>query len=225
MKPEPDAPKFFSRPLPRPARPPPAAAAVALAVAIVAVPSCSRARPTPSRAPVAGRRGDRRRRPTPPSRRARHDTGVRDYRERLEQLKSKNPFDQQFADSDRAGEDGAIEPTSTGSGLPRRPAIDRAATRPARRHRPDGDRRPTRRSTTAGRRRPTPPDAGADRGRRPAVRFYADRVDVTVGPIGDTKTLEDVAAPRLPARRRSRRSPPSSGSPADDHGVFLLDPA
>ncbi len=118
------------------------------------------------------------------------NTGIRNYRERLEELKSKNPFDQQYQNTLAPGEDGSSE--VTGSDLP--PVPGSTAGAPS-----DGSSGgstsvpPT--DTTIDTTIDTgPPDTVPSDGTEveTSVRFYADRVDVKVGPLGHTKKLRDV---------------------------------
>ena len=91
----------------------------------------------------------------------------------------------------------------------------------------DVDRAPRR--PTAAARRPRSTSTTVDETTvepKPEIRFYAGRVDVTVGPLGKAKQIKDVALPRLPARRqgaggrvrrpaRGRRARPSFSVSSD----------
>jgi hypothetical protein len=157
------------------------------------------------------------------------DTGIRNYRERLEDLKSKNPFDQQY-DSETAEQTGTGEVTGSGldtgtitgspsdttddgTGGSSSASIDVTSTGP-----PAGAGSPgtTPPSTTPG---GEPPEVET------SIRFFADRVDVKVGPIGDTKIVRDVRhLDFLP----DDRTPivaflGLAGGP--DHAMFSINPA
>ncbi len=125
---------------------------------------------------------------------------VRDYRKRLAKLKSKNPFEQHFGvDQGVSGNGGGsgdqATTTDTGTELPAAPDDTGAAPAPA----------PTAPADTS----PSPDVSGGaptDTGSpgdtaaepddtkpvQPEVRFYAGRVDVTVGPIGKGKDIDNV---------------------------------
>ena len=143
------------------------------------------------------------------------NTGIRNYRERLEQLKSKNPFDQQYTETAAPGEDGSSD--VTGSGLPDSGTGSDGST--------GGTSGVPPTDTTIETAPPaTVPPAGETEVTT-SVRFYADRVDVTVGPIGHTKKLRDVRhLDFLP----DERTPIVSflglaGGP--DHALFSINPA
>ena len=167
--------------------------ALALVVAIIAVPmllgggsSPSRRCPRPSRS--AGGAADA---TAVESAVLAEDPGIRDYSQRLEALKKKNPFVQQFAGSDEAATDPAAE-LSAGS-----PTAETAALTD-----------PTGTGTTGTRDETTEPVTDADDGpaattpttptdptqpvSEPELRFFAPRVDVTFGELGDTKQIDNV---------------------------------
>ena len=130
------------------------------------------------------------------------DVGVRDYKKRLEQLKSSNPFDQKFS---------APPPESVAIGIQDDPSaattetIDPAATSTE-----------TATSTTPSTVDPGPPSTvnpgpptqppavqDPDSMPEPAIRYYSSRVDVTIGPLGETKAIEGARAlDMLPNEKR-----------------------
>jgi hypothetical protein len=125
--------------------------------------------------------------------------GIRNYRERLEELKSKNPFKQQFTSvpgskdetadvasdavssaidalSGASSSAGATTSGSSGGSHDGLDPVDPITTQP---NEPASDPAPL----------------------KPEIRFFAGRVDVTVGPLEHTKKLEGVRAlDMLPSR-------------------------
>ena len=132
------------------------------------------------------------------------DSGVRDYRKRLAALKSKNPFDQKFAlptpkSVELQGADGA--PIDAGSSV----VTDVSSAPPA----SSSGSSPSSSSTSVT--DTTVTDNGGDvttstdtvttdtssagghsKPPKTITRFYAGRIDVTVGPLGDAKRINDV---------------------------------
>jgi hypothetical protein len=97
--------------------------------------------------------------------------GIRDYRKRLEALKSSNPFAQRFAAPDVAGEAASLTPslpTGGGGSATSAGGGSGASSQPV-----ESERVPA-------------PE--------PEVRFLTHRVDVKVGPEGDLDTREGVRA-------------------------------
>jgi hypothetical protein len=120
------------------------------------------------------------------------ETGIRNYRERLAELKTKNPFDQQYA-SETTDETSA--PDVTGSGLD----STGSSTGDAATGGSTGDSGGSIDITTGppsgspGAPSPAPtPTPGEPPEVETTVRFFSDRVDVKVGPVGDTKLIKDV---------------------------------
>jgi hypothetical protein len=120
---------------------------------------------------------------------------VRDYRKRLAKLKAKNPFEQRFGvDQSGSGDGGSDEAatTDTGTELPAAPGDVGGTTAPP------ADT-PTSTDISSG--SPVAPSAPTDttgddttdtETTEPEIRFYAGRVDVTVGPIGKGKDIDNV---------------------------------
>jgi hypothetical protein len=120
-------------------------------------------------------------------------SGVRNYRKRLAALKRRNPFAQKFKLPTKSSV--AIEETASGdvtassapsSSTSSTAAGTSAATGPttaALDPIPQSSSPPDTSTATTGQASPQP---------KPEPRFYAGRVDVKVGPIGDTKDLERV---------------------------------
>ena len=175
--------------------------AIALAVAILAVPMLLKSSPaaTPPVAPAVAEEDAS----EVESAVLVADPGIRDYGKRLEALKKKNPFVQQFADAavdpteagiptDVAGTAGATAGTVTDPMAPAPSTAPAPTTVPG----PGGDppdggyTGPTTDTTTE----PTSPtETTTD---TPSAetqnRFYAPRVDVTFGELGDAKRISDV---------------------------------
>lgn len=116
--------------------------------------------------------------------------GIRDYEKRLAALKEKNPFEQQFplpsggGGGGGGGSDGSStttttvdDVTSTGSGSTTTSETSITETTGS-----GGG------STTE----VTSVDETTVEESKPPIRFYAGRVDVTVGPLGETKKVEGV---------------------------------
>jgi hypothetical protein len=122
------------------------------------------------------------------------ETGVRDYRKRLEALESQNPFQQKFAapDAESASLEAVASSSSSDGGAATAAAGDLSdaggsvagsapATSDSVSDAPTG-------TPAVG----TEPDAPAQPTRVVEERFYAFRIDVAVGPIGKVKKVEDV---------------------------------
>jgi hypothetical protein len=125
------------------------------------------------------------------------DPGVRDYRQRLAKLKESNPFVQKFTLPNP--EQAALESVSSGSGGSSSSSVDSVST--------GGSGASSATSVTD----TTVTDSGGDittstdtvttdttsteghsKPPKTVTRFYAGRIDVTVGPTGDAKRIDDV---------------------------------
>jgi hypothetical protein len=125
---------------------------------------------------------------------------VRNYRKRLAKLKSKNPFTQHFgvAHSPNVADNGGLSADNTAAPPVANPNGTSSTPPPA----PSGGSTST--SVSSG--SPTPPatttpdtttpDTGSggsgDTQAPPQIRFVAGRVDVTVGPLGEGKDIDNV---------------------------------
>ncbi len=120
-------------------------------------------------------------------------TGIRSYRKRLAALRKKNPFDQQFT-APKAGQETEV-PVDDGSASISIPTDDTAST-PVSTDSPTSSTVPASPSSDPSVASPSssaPGQSGANgNGGGDQIRFYAGRVDVLLGPIGETKTYEDV---------------------------------
>lgn len=121
------------------------------------------------------------------------DPGIRDYAERLEELKQKNPFIQQFAgpETDPTAEAEGLLGGSTETEVPGSTAVPGGTTDPA--AVPPGtdtgtDTAPL--PDTGGETVPTDPTQAPEP--ETETRFYAPRVDVTFGELGNTKEIDDI---------------------------------
>lgn len=167
---------------------------IALALAIVAVPVLlggSEPVAAPGPAPLASDRGT-----AVESAVLVEQSGIRNYSKRLAALKQKNPFEQKFAlpeaGETATGEDAAagadpLIPADAGSGESADPIGSPSAlstgssglsTPEADLAAPEGSEAPETVETSE----PAPPE----------IRFYAGRVDVSMGPIGEGEEYEDV---------------------------------
>jgi hypothetical protein len=179
---------------------------VAVLVAIVAVPVVLKSQSSGSPAPVADAPssvGDEVTAVEPAVLVA--DSGIRDYRKRLDALKSKNPFEQKFAlptpesvaleggsgdgggstDTSSTSVSDTITAPSTGAGEPSSSSTavtDTTVTDNA------GDVTTSTDTVTTD----TSSGDGESKPPKTITRFYAGRIDVTVGPLGDAKRLDDV---------------------------------
>ena len=138
------------------------------------------------------------------------DPGIRDYRKRLTALQEKNPFESPGGSGGSDGNSGTattIVAGSEGSG-----SAD-SSTAPTS---PTGSSTSSSSSTGSTSSGSVSVDIGSDTGTdtttpptgtdttdpgdadteppKPQTRFYASRVDVTIGPVGNTKTIEGVKA-------------------------------
>jgi hypothetical protein len=160
--------------------------AIGLIVAIIAVPMLLKSEPAvtpPPAAPAVGEEATEVRSAVLTS-----DPGIRDYSQRLEALKEKNPFVQQFAEDTGPAEDpgavstegtdvtGSVPDSTPATGATDTGATDTGAT--------DTGGAPVPGSDGAAPTEPTQPDV--------QTRFFAPRVDVTFGKLGDTKQIDDV---------------------------------
>jgi hypothetical protein len=119
---------------------------------------------------------------------------VRNYKKRLAKLKSKNPFTQHFGIATGGGTGGSADTststgstsTSTGS-----TSTDTSSTTP-----PASGGGSTSTDVSSGTPTATTPDtttpSAPTQPTQPEIRFFAGRVDVTVGPIGKGKDLDNV---------------------------------
>lgn len=122
------------------------------------------------------------------------DPGVRDYTKRLEALKKKNPFVQQFADPEEIATldetaSALSSGTDTGTATTGATSAETGASVPG-----SGAEAPTN----------LPPSGGIDTTTDPTVehpvepevttetKFYAPRVDVTFGPLGDAEQVDGI---------------------------------
>jgi hypothetical protein len=108
--------------------------------------------------------------------------GVRDYRERLEGLKSKNPFADDFSFPD--GQTGESEPDAGEPVSPSEPTTSSVPTAP-----------PTGATDTGGTTPTAPPtDPGSDTSSvERELLLIEPRIDVRGGPVGERKRIKDVA--------------------------------
>jgi hypothetical protein len=157
--------------------------AVALLVALIAVPVLLRKPAEPLPAPPAA---------TAPSADETAVTAavlvdssvpVREYEKRLAKLKSKNPFEAniKISNGDSSG-------SSDGGGSSDATVTDSGATVPAA---PDTTA-PTTPSTPSAPSTPDTTTPDTTEPTQPEIRFFAGRVDVTVGPIGKGKDIDNV---------------------------------
>ncbi|MGH2951054.1 MAG: hypothetical protein ACRDKX_03315 [Solirubrobacterales bacterium] len=123
-------------------------------------------------------------------------SGIRNYRKRLEALKSKNPFKQQFTsipgskdggDQDAGGDSGSVssvlDALSNGTSAGGSSAPDQPVSS-------DGGE-----GTSSSVEPPASAPASTEpRPVKPQIRFFSGRVDVTVGPLEDTKKVRGVRA-------------------------------
>lgn len=168
--------------------------AIALAVALVAIPvllsgsSEPVAVPPPASA-VAGEEAT-----AVQSAVLAEEVGIRDYRKRLAVLREKNPFAQKFAlppgggggSGGGSGGSGSATDTSTISSTTTSTASTESVTETS-----------SSSETTTGGGSSTQIDETTVNETtvnqpQPQIRFYAGRVDVTIGPLGKTKKVEDV---------------------------------
>jgi hypothetical protein len=182
--------------------------AVALAVALVAVPVVL-STDSPSAPPPA---------PPPPADATAaqpavlaENVGIRDYRKRLEALKSKNPFKQQFAlptpQSVALQNPTEAPDTSAASGVSS-PATSAAA----------GSVSPETPSTV-----PSPPVSQPNHGTVKHTRRLVTRVvDVTLGPLGETKEYDSVRYTELLPSNEVPIVAYFSASPNSKRAAFLL---
>ncbi len=133
--------------------------------------------------------------------------GIRDYRKRLEALKSTNPFEQKFSapPPQSVAIDGGTEGTAPIESIAAGEAPTAAAVA-------SSDPSLSQSAVTSGPAPPVDPStaqtqqdpAGAGNpAPEPAIRYYSSRVDVTLGPVGETKGIEGVhALEMLPDKQR-----------------------
>jgi len=131
--------------------------------------------------------------------------GIRDYRKRLEALKSANPFDQQFKPPTVS--DGALSDAASLASAPTATA-DAAAGEGA---------------TESGGAQASPQDTGSSAPPpEPEVRFLTRRVDVKVGPVGSLERRENVRTLKvLPSKQKPVLSYLGTNE-AGNQAVFLV---
>jgi hypothetical protein len=120
------------------------------------------------------------------------DTGIRDYRRRLEDLKTKNPFDQQFTavktDTTNAPTpvtgSGLTPPDTTSSGSAPAPASDPSAGAPTVSSPPVVQTGPPADSSGA--------PADESDSTETVTRLITRQINVVTGPLGDTKRVKGV---------------------------------
>ena len=132
-----------------------------------------------------------------------NDTGVRDYKKRLAELKETNPFEQKYAlptpqsvalqDTGSGSAASTSTTTSSGGGST---SIDTTVTDTST-TRSSSAGSVTTDTTTVTDSESTADGSGPDQSEpskppKPGVRFYAGRIDVTVGKLGDAKRIDDV---------------------------------
>lgn len=163
--------------------------ALALIVAIIATPIALSASPEPA-PPIAPSVASDEASAVAPAVLAESEVGVRDYRERLEELKRKNPFKAkfQFSPKEVSEQTQINEPAPTGNVTT--PAGDGGDT-------PAGTGRPTEPPvSTAPKPQPQPGDGGG-------VELREAEVDVIFGKVGDTKRIDGVSTETpLPSKKR-----------------------
>jgi hypothetical protein len=166
------------------------------------------------------------------------DPGIRNYRERLDALKAKNPFEAPGGAVGTGGNQGTAttttsdpsgagaetgSATASGSSTPTTPATGSTST-------PPPSDLPTETGVdTSGGTTPPPADTGGSDGDttpadvKPETRFYASRVDVTVGPVGKAKTIEGV---KLLDFLPDEKTPVVAylGLVDDNHALFSVNP-
>lgn len=178
--------------------------AVALIVAIVAVPVALKAPKEDPPAAVAFTAPEGSEAVTPAVL-AEQPIGVRDYRERLDELKSKNPFASNFSFPQSNGGDGTEDPASPGAGLV--PTLDTGGsgsggptlqnTDTVQPDNPTGDAATEQSADSA-----SSGNAGGGSGGK--VLILAPRIDVSAGAFGNRKDIENVeVGDLLPDRRKA----------------------
>jgi hypothetical protein len=132
-----------------------------------------------------------------------NDAGVRDYKKRLAELKETNPFEQKYAlptpqsvalqDTGSGSSPSTSTTTSSAGGST---SIDTTVTDTSTTSSSSAGSVTTD-TTTVTDSESTADDSGPDQSGsskppKPEVRFYAGRIDVTVGKLGDAKRIDDV---------------------------------
>ena len=132
------------------------------------------------------------------------EPGIRNYRDRLSAMKEKNPFQATGGAASSGGDGGA---TGSGeSGSQDSSSSSTSSGSPAPSTAPTGSSTSSSTSSSTGSASidtgtgtTAPPADGADTSDEPSpddvkpeTRFYASRIDVAVGPVGNTKTIEGV---------------------------------
>ena len=115
--------------------------------------------------------------------------GIRDYRKRLQALNSKNPFDQQFSPPDEGAEAVASAGTSATETAPSGPASADAGTL-------SSGVDPGTTSDSGATTSPPPatdvPTSSDPSGGKRKAKLVARRIDVTIGPLGETERMSGV---------------------------------
>ncbi|HEX2467886.1 MAG TPA: hypothetical protein VHJ54_06745 [Solirubrobacterales bacterium] len=142
--------------------------------------------------------------------------GIRNYRERLEALKSKNPFKQQFARPTPESISIADTPSGSSAGAPSASSSSVSSTSIA----PTG---PTSGSAVG---EPAPAPAPSGTGAEPVVRRTSKLItrvaDVTLGPLGKTKEYENVKRTELLPSREEPIVAYFGASPNGKRAAFLI---
>jgi hypothetical protein len=167
--------------------------------------SSSTTTPTPAAATIAGESGDEA--ATSPAVLT-EQLGVTDYRKRLEQLNSKNPFRRQFmttpksAGSQTTSSDPATATATSSTSVPSSPSTSSSAPIPPT---PSSD---------------VPPSSAPPQPPEPTL--YAFRADVAIGPPGDLTRRKDVELGKfLPGEGKPMIA--FAGATEDlKHGLFLV---
>ena len=161
-------------------------------------------------------------------------TGIRDYRKRLAELKERNPFESNFKTpapegGDEVSEDGGSpgglppnndlgnlesDPASTGGGSASVSGGSTTTTDSTSTTVTDGDETVTVDETTTETETETETE----------VRFYADRADVSIGPLGHGKTIEGVRPLDLLPDKQNPAAAFVGAAPRGEGAVFSLSP-
>ena len=134
------------------------------------------------------------------------ESGIRNYRQRLEALAEKNPFEQKFALPDAGGTDATTAAATDTSGSSAADAstpssISSPSSSPPPTGADSSSPAPSVSPSTSAVGGDTPIDPSTDPTGSstdptgepaPEIRFYAGRVDVSIGPVGDRKVIEDI---------------------------------
>jgi hypothetical protein len=168
--------------------------ALALIIAIVAVPVALSASKEPAPAPVAAVPPEGAE-AVAPAVLAETPGGIRDYRERLDELKSKNPFESAAAEAAAATSGDPADVIVTPSGDPASStststATSTSTTSPTDTSLPTDD--------------PAPPSGGGDDEPKPEILVAQPRLDVEAGRAGEARLIDDVKpGDLLPSKREA----------------------